>query len=124
MSGKLDQLYFCFGKTICEIFDFVIENEVIRHIDVVGNIDNAPLFDKCIYRVGLFSMGYNGALDIEDERLFVPRSESYWMFFPDGEEFVPLIQIFIELCDIEMQKFSSRKELIEASKNMKCKTLK
>ncbi len=114
---------FSITKNGCD-FNFIIFENIVRHIDVVGNISDAVAFDKCVFRTGLFTMGFNGALDIEDERLFVPRSRSFWASFPEGEEFVPLIQFFLAQCDFKMQKFASRQDVIAASQKMKCKKFK
>lgn len=114
---------FSIKKNGCD-FNFIIFNNIVRRLDVVGNINDLEAFNKCAFRSGLFSMGFNGALDIDDERLFVPRSKSFWAAFPEGENYVPLIQFFLAQCDFKMRKFASRQDVIAASQNMECKTLK
>ncbi len=107
----------------CDYY-FQMSDDVVRRMDIIIDSDDITVFRKCLFRTGLFSMGFNGALDIEDERLFVPRSKSFWAVYSKGPEYVTLVQFFLAQCDFKMQKFASRQDVIEASQNMKCKKFK
>lgn len=111
------------AKNGCSLY-FALAPQKIDHIYVVGNHDKVDQFNKCKYRVGLFALGYNGALDITDERLFVPKTNSFWASFSDGPKYVPLFQYFMDLCDLEMRRFKSQQNAINASQNIKCGTIK
>ncbi len=114
---------FYIKKHGCDYY-FQMSKDGIQYMDVIVNKSDITSFRKCLYRTGLFSMGFNGALDIEDERLFVLRSESSWAAMHKGPKYVTEVQDYLSQCNFKMQKFASRQDVIEASKNMRCEKIK
>jgi hypothetical protein len=100
-----------------------IKGNNLHHLYFIRDHSNIDLYDKCFFRMGLFMMGMNGALEIEDARLFVPRKKSPWAALPAGESSVPLVQYFMDLCTFEMKRFESREEADLASENVMCGTI-
>jgi len=103
-------------------FYFEILEKSINHIFMVDSSATDDQYIKCLYRVGLFPKGYNGALDFPDADLFYLRTESFWAPFSRGPKYVPLFQYYVLLCDFQMRRFESAKSV---PRDVKCQqTLK
>jgi hypothetical protein len=77
-------------------------------------------YEKCLLRLGLFLVGYNGALAIGDEDLFVRSRHSPWMSFPRPPAFVPIFQWTIGACDVDPARIARRADL---PTNMHCREI-
>lgn len=88
-------------------FHFAKVEKSINHIFMIDNGASNEQYVKCLYRLGLFAKGYNGALDLPDTDLFYLRTNSFWAVFSRGPKYVPLFQYYVLLCDFQMRRFES-----------------
>ena len=102
----------------CE-FRLLTKDDALKRIQLIGS-ENQRQLSKCLYRIGLFTMGINGALSIPDKRLFVDRLQSPWVTFDKAAPDVPLVQLALFVCQFKLRQFRDPQDLDEAVSASNC----
>lgn len=89
----------------------------LRSARVTPRPFSAEQYEKCASRLGLFLLGFNGALVIADDTLFVPTAQSIWSTFPGRPGYVPVFQYLLGRCTIDLGRIEMRTDL---PRSMKC----
>jgi hypothetical protein len=87
------------------------DDEELASILINPSAFSAEQYEKCLFRVALFLKGFNGALAISDEDLFVSYRSSPWSTYPRPPRYVPLLQIYIARCDLDTSLILSRNDI-------------
>jgi hypothetical protein len=92
-------------------FVFAMVGHQLQSVVVYPKPFSAVQYEKCVLRLGLFVNGFNGALVIEDARLFVPYRKSAWATHPNPPTYVPMFHYLLTECAIDFSQIERRSEL-------------
>lgn len=92
-------------------FAFERAGEALRAVRLTPAPFVPAQYEKCFYRLGLLLRGFDGALVMPDEILFVPVGNSPWVSFPNPPAQVPVFQYLLSACAVDPARITRRSEV-------------
>lgn len=92
-------------------WSFDLSAGAVRHVQLAIRPRAPAQLYRCLSRLGLFIIGIQGGLQIPDEKLFVPSSQSIWAAFPRVPAEVTMLQYILWRCKVNARSINDSSQI-------------